>query len=83
MNFNPTYTNSGEKNLNNKLYKNIIINKDLYQNINVLKNKIDDIDHDKWRLIRTIMTDYEFVGNNKFHNIKQFYLSKIVTLHEP
>lgn len=79
MNFNPTYTIPGEKNLNHKLYKNIVINKDLYKEINDLKNQIDNIEHDKWRLIRTIMTDYEFVGNNKFHNIKQLKERKTIS----
>lgn len=71
MKFEPCYIHLDQKNTINKLNKNIIINKKLYDNINLIKMKIDDIDNYKWRLIRCIMTDYEFVGNNKFHNIKQ------------
>ena len=71
MIFEPNYINIEHKNIQNNLNNNIIINKKLYNDINLIKNEIDDIDNYKWRLIRCIMTDYEFIGNNKFHNIKQ------------
>jgi len=71
MKFNPKYITQDHKNFQKQLNKNIIINKKLYGDINVIKSKIDDIEQYKWRLIRCIKTDYEFVGNNKFHNIKQ------------
>ena len=70
MYFNPKYLNKNDNQLYDKLKKNIIINKDLYHNITSMKKQIDNIDDDKWRLIRTLITDYEFIGNNKFHNIK-------------
>jgi cap1 methyltransferase len=71
MNFKPTYTNKNNKNIETQLNNNIIINKNIYNQINDIKSKIDDIEQYKWRLIRCIQTEYEFVGNNKFHNIKQ------------
>jgi len=71
LNFNPKYTNQNDKNIILNLNKNVIINKKLFGEINIIKSNIDDIETSKWKLIRTIVTEYEFIGNNRYHNIQQ------------
>lgn len=70
MKFDIKYINKNKKGITEKLNENIIIHKDLYDKINNLKEQIDNIPNKKWRLIRTIVTDYEFVSNNNYHKIK-------------
>ena len=69
--YNIKYISNHNLNMNYLLKQNIIINNNLYYEINKLKSCIDHIPEKKWRLIRTLVTDYEFVGNNNYHNIKQ------------
>jgi 23S rRNA U2552 (ribose-2'-O)-methylase RlmE/FtsJ len=71
--YNVKYINNHNLNMNYELEKNIIINNDLYNEVNKLKINIDDIKEKKWRLIRTLVTDYEFVGNHHYHKIKELH----------
>jgi len=70
MDYKIEYLKRDEKLITN-LDKTIIINKILFKQIVKEKKRIDLIPSDKWKLIRTIITDYEFVGNNKYHSIKK------------
>lgn len=54
---------SVKKNLNNEIY----LNKKLFHSNNKLKMEIDDISYNKWKIIRSICSDYEIIGNNKIH----------------
>ncbi len=71
LKFNPKYTNQNDENIISTLNKNVIINQKLFGEINIIKSNIDDIETSKWKLIRTIETEYEFIGNNRYHNIPQ------------
>ncbi len=71
LKFNPKYINKNKKNILSQLEKNVVINKKQFDKINIIKSKIDDIETSKWKLIRTIVTEYEFIGNNRYHNIRQ------------
>ena len=79
MTFNPQYTHQNNKNILSKLDNNVIINKKLFSDINTIKSQIDNIESDKWKLIRHIVTEYEFVGNNRYHNIKQLNKKKCIS----
>jgi len=79
MNFNPQYTHQDDKDILSHLDKNIIINKKIYNDINCVKSQIDNIEPNKWKMIRSIMTEYEFVGNNRYHNIKQLKNRKCIS----
>ena len=70
LKFNPKYTHIDDKNILSNLDKNIVMNKKQFDEINIIKSQIDDIETSKWKLIRTIVTEYEFIGNNRYHNIK-------------
>jgi 23S rRNA U2552 (ribose-2'-O)-methylase RlmE/FtsJ len=59
--------------VNDMLDENIIINKKLYNDLNLLKNNMDGISGYKWRLVRSIVTKYEMIGNNKLHNIQKLH----------
>lgn len=73
------FLNIEDKKIKNKLKKNIIINKELYLEINNLKIQIDNITFDKWKIIRSISTDYEIIGNNRIHNIYQLKRFHIIS----
>ena len=64
MSFNILYS----QNIDNDM---IVLLKNKYNIINKLKNQIDNVEYKKWRLIRTLITKYEMIGNNKIHNIRQ------------
>ena len=57
MNFNPAYFNK-EKRPNGT----VCINKTLFKKLCRSRQYLDDIHHYKWRLIRSIISNYEFVG---------------------
>lgn len=75
----PKYIDKNDKNITKKLEENIILNKKLFLETNLIKSKINEISGDKWRLIRTIVTDYEYIGNNNIHNIKQIKKIKYIS----
>lgn len=71
MNFNIIFEDKNSKNINNILKNNIFLNKEIYyENINLKKN-IDLIPSYIWKIIRSITTDYEYIGNNRIHDIKE------------
>ena len=61
------------------LDKNNIINKDLFTAICKLKTQIDTIEYSRWNVIRSIVTDYEFIGNNNIHNISKINKIKYIS----
>jgi 23S rRNA U2552 (ribose-2'-O)-methylase RlmE/FtsJ len=71
--FKITYTNINNKNCFHQLNKNIIHNKKLFNNINEIKKEIDYVPYYKWKVIRSIVTKYEMIGNNRLHNIKKLH----------
>jgi 23S rRNA U2552 (ribose-2'-O)-methylase RlmE/FtsJ len=72
--FNITYTNiNNNKNLFYQLNKNIIDNKKLFYDINEIKKEIDYVPYYKWKIIRSIVTKYEMIGNNSLHNIRNLH----------
>jgi len=71
MKFNPQYINQNNKDILSQLENNVIINNKIFDEINTIKTQIDDVQPAKWRLIRSIVTEYEFIGNNRYHNIQQ------------
>lgn len=73
------FLNIEDKKIKNNLKKNIIINKELYLEINNLKIQIDNITFDKWKIIRSISTDYEIIGNNRIHNIYRLKRFNIIS----
>ena len=73
------YMNQDDKNLLQLLNSNIIINKKLYFETNVLKSSIDDIDLSRWKIIRSISTDYEMIGNNRIHNFEKIKRYDIIS----
>lgn len=77
--YKPTYIDKNDKNLETLLNDNIIIHKEIYDEINTYKQKIDNISKYKWTLIRSIQTDYEYIGNNKLHNIKRLKSIKSIS----
>jgi 23S rRNA U2552 (ribose-2'-O)-methylase RlmE/FtsJ len=77
--FDIKYVNKNNVNISNILQNRIILNDNLYQNIIKYKNEIDDIDYHKWKIIRSISTDYEIIGNNKIHNIPKFKRFDIIS----
>jgi 23S rRNA U2552 (ribose-2'-O)-methylase RlmE/FtsJ len=77
--YNVKYINNNNLNINYELGKNIIINNDIYNEVNKLKKNINNIKEKKWRLIRTLVTDYEFVGNHHYHKIKELYNIKPIS----
>lgn len=70
MDFNIKYTNIYDKTCLEQLNKNIINNRKLFYDINKIKKEIDYIPYYKWKVIRSIVTKYEMIGNNSLHNIK-------------
>ena len=73
------FLNIEDKKIKNKLKNNIIINKELYLEITDLKIQIDNIFFDKWKIIRSISTDYEIIGNNRIHNVYQLKRFNIIS----
>lgn len=73
------FFNIEDKEIKIKLKQNIIINKKLYLEINDLKMQINDITFDKWKIIRSISTDYEIIGNNRIHNIYKLKRFNIIS----
>lgn len=67
--YNPNYIDKNAEDIAVKLDDNIVLHKEIYDEINTHKRRIDNISKYKWNLIRSIQTDYEYVGNNKLHNI--------------
>lgn len=73
------FFNIEDKKIKSKLIQNIIINKELYFEIIKLKLGIDNVIFDKWKIIRSISTDYEMIGNNRIHNIKELKRYNIIS----
>jgi len=73
------FFNIEDKRIKSKLNKNIIINKELYFETIQLKLGIDNIPFDKWKIIRSISTDYEMIGNNRIHNIEELKRYNIIS----
>ena len=71
--------NKTSANINELLDKNNIINKDPFNEICKLKTQIDTIDYDRWKIIRSVVTDYEFIGNNNIHNINKIKKIKYIS----
>lgn len=67
INFNNIYINQNNQNIINILNNKISLNKILFLENIKLKTDIDDIPYNKWKIIRSICSDYEIVGNNKIH----------------
>lgn len=57
MDFQPTYFNKQER-----LDNTVCINKALFNKLCKSRHYLDDIHHYKWRIIRSIISNYEFVG---------------------
>lgn len=55
------------KNSKSILKDKIILNKSLFLENNKLKSNIDEIPYNIWKIIRSICSEYEIVGNNKIH----------------
>ena len=78
--FNSKYTNMNSDNLEKQLQHNLLFNKDLLNEINNLKTHIfSDIPSYKWKIIRTIVTKYEMIGNNRIHNIQKLHNIKSIS----
>jgi len=73
------FLNTEDKKIKSKLNNNIIINKELYFETIQLKLEIDDIPFEKWKIIRSISTDYEMIGNNRIHNIEDLKRYNIIS----
>jgi len=73
------FFNIEDKKIKSKLNKNITINKELYFETIQLKLGIDNIHFDKWKIIRSISTDYEMIGNNRIHNIEELKRYNIIS----
>ena len=73
------YLNTEDKNILSQLNENIIINKELYFETIRLKLGIDNIPFNKWKIIRSISTDYEMIGNNRIHNIENLKRYNIIS----
>lgn len=67
MDFQINYINQDNKNLKSILNSKIFINSKLFFENNKLKSQIDNIPYNIWKIIRSICSDYEIVGNNKIH----------------
>ena len=67
MEFEINYINKDNNNIENILKNKIFLNKKLFFENNNLKTNIDDIPYNHWKIIRSICSDYEIVGNNKIH----------------
>lgn len=76
-----------------KMDNGIYLNKEIFTSNNKLKMEIDNIPYNKWKIIRSICSDYEIIGNNKIHQnykIKQinsisrayFKLLEILNVYE-
>lgn len=63
MNFNPTYFDK-PKSPNNTtcIDKTVCINKTVFNKLCYLRSQLDNIHHYKWRLIRSIISNYEYIG---------------------
>lgn len=70
--FSVKYMYSNDKNIENILYDNIIIHKDLYQENIKYKNLLNNVPYHHWKIIRSILHDYEIIGNNRIHEIDIF-----------
>lgn len=68
LKFKIKYLNKNDKYLYQKLEKNIYINNEIYKINNELKTEIDNIPFDKWKIIRSISSNYEMIGNNRIHS---------------
>jgi len=73
------YINKDDVNILHILNSNIIINKKIYNNTNKLKSEIDQIDLSRWKIIRSISTDYEMIGNNRIHNFEKIKRYDIIS----
>jgi 23S rRNA U2552 (ribose-2'-O)-methylase RlmE/FtsJ len=73
------FYNIEDKQIIKKLNQNIIINKELYFETIQLKLGIDNIAFSKWKIIRSISTDYEIIGNNRIHNIEELKIHNIIS----
>ena len=76
--FNIKYFNTKED-INLFLENNIIINKKLFLENIIHKNRINDIPYYKWKIIRSISHDYEMIGNNRIHNISLLNDNNIIS----
>lgn len=77
MEFNNIYVDKNS-NLKKVLNDKIILNKKLFLENNIIKNNIDNISYNNWKIIRSICSDYEIVGNNKIH--QNYKIKEIVTV---
>jgi len=77
--FDLKYINEDDQDLLEYLNTNIIINKELYFETIKLKSQIDDVCFSKWKIIRSISTDYEMIGNNRIHNYEKIKRYDIIS----
>jgi 23S rRNA U2552 (ribose-2'-O)-methylase RlmE/FtsJ len=77
--FNIKYVNKDDTSILEILNSNIIIKKELYYETVELKSKIDNVDFTKWKIIRSISTDYEIIGNNRIHNCENLKRYNIIS----
>ena len=78
MNFNINYITKDNSNIKNILNNKIFLNRKIFLENNILKTQIDDIPYHNWKIIRSICSDYEIVGNNKIH--QNYKIKEIISI---